>query len=192
MAPPLQPPAVPVFLPGFPVGQGPAVFNEKIRDTLGFLYDRPRFRARRTTAFTVAENVTTDIQWNSGGIDEDTYSGWDSGTPTRYTVQAAGWYLATGAVSLSGTGANGLVVIPVLATNGVSHTGVGANGWEGPEIYVPTGASPPKVVSGSWRVYAQVGDFIELGIFYTGESAITAVDTTAGLECRLELVWDGV
>lgn len=113
--------------------------------------------------------------------------------PSRYVCQAPGWYLVTGKVSLSGTGATSLVLLPALAVNGASHTGIGSAGWEGDELYVPTGASSqPKVANGTWRVYMNVGDYLQLDLFFTSESAITAVDTTAGIECSLELVWDGV
>lgn len=193
-------PSIPVFYPGFPVGDGPAVFNELIRDPLTALLSPPRFRARRTTALAVVENTHQYVAWNSAGIDEDSHSGWTPGTPpptpTRYTVPAGwnGWWLVTGNVSLSGTGAAGLVLIPSVAVNGASQTGIsGGAGWEGPEVFVPTGvAAQPKVCSATWRVYAAESDRIEMDLFYSTESAITAVDVTAGLECRIELVWDGV
>lgn len=190
MGPPLQPPVPPRFLPGRPPATTPDEFNAKVRDPFTFLLDTPRFRARRVGALTVAENATNYIAWDT--IDEDNYGGWNATTPGRYTAQAPGWYLVTGAVSLSGTGAAGLVVIPGIAVNGTSHTGVGGV-WEGPEVFVPTGAaSQPKIVSGTWTVYCEVGDFLQLNLFYSTESAITAVDTTAGLQCRIEITWDGV
>lgn len=112
---------------------------------------------------------------------------------SRYVCQAAGWYLATARMSISGTGAAGLTVIPVCAVNGTSHTGFGGSGWEGTEAFVPTGASTqPKVGVGTWTVYMNVGDYAQFGLFYSTESAITAVDTTSGVECGAELVWDGV
>jgi hypothetical protein len=60
-------------------------------------------------------------------------------------------------------------------------------------MFVPTGAAAqPKTAPGMWRVYANEGDYIELDLYYSAESTITAVDITAGLQCRMELVWDGV
>lgn len=188
-------PEVPVFLPGVPVGTVPAEFNAKIRDPFTALLSPPAFRARRTTALTVTENVVQALAWNSGGIDEDPYGGWASGQPTRWTVPAGwgGWWTITAAVSLSGTGAAGLVVIPCVAVNGKSQLSLSGGTWEGQEVFVPTGvASQPKTVGSVWSVYAAAGDYIEVDLFYSTESAITAVDTTAGLECRVELVWDGV
>ncbi|WP_067483755.1 hypothetical protein [Actinomadura hibisca] len=185
-------PQVPVFVPGAPVGSLPARFNAWIRDPLTALLSPPRFRARRTTGLTVTEAVNQAVAWNSSGVDEDSHGGWSSGQPTRYTVPAgwSGWWLVTGAVSISGGGAAGLVLIPSIAVNGASHTGAGLAGWEGPEPFVAFGGL--KVCSATWRVYASAGDRIELILYYSDESTITAVDTTPGQECRIELVWDGV
>jgi hypothetical protein len=184
-------PAVPVFLPGVPVGTVPAEFNAKIRDPFTALLSPPTFRARRTSALTVAEGTVQALPWNTP--DEDTYSGWASGAPTKYVVPDgwSGWWFCTAAVSLFGTGASGLVVIPSIAVNS-GAPGLGVT-YEGQEVFVPTSTSAvPKIAASSWWVYAAAGDFIELQLWYSTESAITAVDTTAGFECRLELTWDGV
>jgi hypothetical protein len=112
--------------------------------------------------------------------------------PTRYVVQAPGWYLVDAKVSLSGTGAASLVLIPGISVNFGSHTGFGTL-WEGTEHGVPTGASAqPKIGNGLWQVYCNTGDFIQINLFYSTESAITAVDTTAGIVCAVDLSFDGV
>lgn len=112
---------------------------------------------------------------------------------TKYVVQAPGWYMATSRMSISGTGAAGLVVIPIFGINGASHTGFGGAGWEGTQAFVPTGASTqPKVGVGAWEGYLNLGDQVQMGLFFSSESAITAVDTTTGVECGGELVWMGV
>ncbi|MGI5418649.1 hypothetical protein [Actinomadura luteofluorescens] len=194
MTDPAQPtaPAVPVFLPGVPVGQDVVdVFNTQIRDPLTALLKPPVFRARRTSALTVAEGTVQALPWNTP--DEDPYSGWASGAPTKFVVPDgwSGWWLCTAAVSLFGTGASGLVVIPSIAVNS-GAAGIGVT-YEGQEVFVPTSTSAaPKLAASSWWVYAAAGDYIELQLWYSTESAITAVDTTAGFECRLELTWDGV
>jgi hypothetical protein len=184
-------PAVPVFLPGVPVGTVPAEFNAKIRDPFTALLKPPTFRARRTSSLTVAESTIQALPWNTP--DEDPYSGWASGAPTKYTVPDgwSGWWHCTAAVSLFGTGAAGLVLIPSIAVNS-GAAGIGVT-YEGQEVFVPTSTSGvPKLAASSWWVYAAAGDYIELQLWYSTESAITAVDTTAGFECRLELTWDGV
>lgn len=186
-------PEIPVFLPGVPVGADVVdAFNRLIRDPFTGLLAPACFRARRTTALAVTENTVQAIAWNEAGIDEDPYAGWDSANPTRYVVPDGwyGWWWATGAVSLSGTGANNLVLIPSIAVNqGAVNLGVI---WEGQEAFVPAGSGQAKTVASSWWVYAAPGDVIELLLYYSDESGITAVDTTPGLECRLELHWDGV
>ncbi|WP_433465697.1 hypothetical protein [Spirillospora sp. CA-128828] len=189
-------PKVPVFLPGVPVGQDVVdVFNTQVRDPLAAILKPPNFRARRTTALTVAEGTTQALTWNQ--VDEDPYGGWAGNNspaePTKWIVPPGwyGWWQITAAVSLFGTGAAGLVVIPSIAVNaGAVDIGVI---YEGQEVFVPTStSSAPKLAASSWWVYAGEGDFIELQLWYSTESAITAVDTTAGFECRLELIWDGV
>ena len=185
-------PQVPVFLPGVPAGTLPDRFNEWIRDPLTGLLAPARFRARRTTALTLTENVVQAVEWDAAGIDEDPYAGWDSGNPSRYVVPDGwfGWWHATGAVSISGAGASGLVLIPSIAVNeGQVNIGVI---WEGQEAFVPTGSGQAKIVSSSWWVYAGPGDIVELILFYSNESSITAADTSDGFQCRLELIWDGV
>jgi hypothetical protein len=184
------PPSIPRFIPGRP----PATtdLNTLVRDNWNLLLNPPAFRARRTTSLTIAAGHQY-IAWNTAGIDEDTHSGWSSGTPTRYTAPGAGWYSVQGSVSLSGTGAASLALIPSVAVNGSPQTGIGSNGWEGSEIRVPTGGTgEPKISSGNWEVYANAGDYIELDLWYSSESAITAVDTTAGQQCRIGIVWSGM
>lgn len=183
-------PEVPVFLPGVPVGSLPEEFNAKVRDPFTGLLAPPTFRARNTAGQTIAENIVQAVTWDT--IDEDPYAGWSAGSPTRYTVPDgwAGWWHATANVSLSGTGATGLALIPSIAVNsGLPNLG---SVYEGQEVFVPTGvAAQVKTVNSAWWVYAKPGDVIEVTLWYSTESTITAVDTTAGLECRLELIWDG-
>lgn len=194
----LQPPGVPVFYPG-PIADIPTQWNTGVGTPAGtaggvagtnnFMMNKPKFKARRTTALTVAAGHQF-VAWNAAGIDFDTYVGWDAATPSIYTIQAPGWYLATARVSLSGTGASGLVLIPALAVNGSSPTSIGTNGWEGPECPVPVGASTqPKISNGVWQFYGRNGDQVQLDLWYSPESAITAVDTTAGRMPSFSLVW---
>ena len=116
--------------------------------------------------------------------------------PSRYTIPDGwgGWWWVDTYVSISGTGAAGLVLIPSVAVQGASHTGfTGGGGWEGPEVFVPTGGTTePKGAGGSWRIYAEEGQRIQIDLWYSAESAITAANVTAGLECRIGLIWDSV
>jgi hypothetical protein len=190
------PPGIPVFFPGLDTvtqwntGLGTQAGNSGgVRDTLTFMRDRPKFRARRTTAQTIAAGHQF-ITWNT--IDIDNYGG-GAVSSSVYTVQAQGWYLCTGRVSLlaSAAGAANLILIPAIAVNGVSPSGIGSNGWEGPEVPPPTAANIPKAANGIWQIYALVGDQIQLDLFYSTESAITSTDTVAGWTPEISLVWAG-
>lgn len=197
----LQPPGIPVFYPGYDTT---TQFNTGInlngtvggiRDTFTFMNNKPKFRARRAAS---ALPTASGHQWVVfDTVDFDNYNGWGpSQTPAQsaaaYVVQVPGWYLVTARVSLSGTGAANLVLIPAIAVNGNSPTGLGGNGWEGPELFVPTGAaSQPKSVNGCWELYAPLGAIINLDLWYSGESTITQTDTTAGFQPELSLVWTG-
>lgn len=181
----LQPPAVPVFYPG--VGST-AQLNTMVQ-AFTFLLAKVAFRARRTTSGSPTKNAHTDVPWTT--IDEDNYGGWAAGQPTRYTCQAPGWYLVSGTLSLTGTGAGGTVLIPACAVNGASQTGQGSNGWEGAEVFIPTGG--PLGASGIWEVYCNVGDYIELDCWYSGEPAANlSWNTASDAQTRIEIVWMGV
>lgn len=193
----LQPPGIPTFYPGY---DSTTQFNTGlngdggVRDTFNFMNNKPKFRARTATARPIASGH----QWVVfDTVDFDNYGGWGpSQTPAQsaaaYVVQVPGWYLVTARVSLSGTGAAGLVLIPAIAVNGSSPTGLGGSGWEGPELFVPTGGSTqPKCVNGCWEIYAPLGAIINLDLWYSGESSITLTDATAGFQPELSLVWSG-
>lgn len=180
----LQPPPVPAIYPG----QSFADQMNGLADAWAFLLNPPVFRAHRAAAWTIASGHQY-VPWDT--VDEDTRSGWSAGSPTRYVVQVAGWYQVTTLVSLSGSGSAGQVLIPSVGVNGGSPTGSGSNGWEGVEEFVPTG-SGPKASPGCWEVYGNVGDRIEIDLWFSGESGITAIDTSTAYRPRVEIVWMGV
>jgi hypothetical protein len=158
------PPDIPVLA----AGADAVTALNTMSQSLSSLLNPPIFRAERSTALTVAENTHQFITWSTPI--EDTAGGWGpSQTPAqaadRYVAPAAGWYHVEAAVSLSGTGAAGMVLI---------------------------GASTqPKLVCHGWVVYANAGDPIQIDLWYSTESAITAVDTTAGIRCRVGIVGIG-
>lgn len=188
-------PDVPLFAAGVDPAEVADTLNAGVRDPLTFLLNPPIFRARRTSTQSIVEGHQF-VSWNT--VDEDTYSGWGpSQAPaqaaSRYVVQQPGQYAVTAIVSLSGTGATGLVLIPAIAKNGSPPSGFGNPGWEGIEAFMPTGASTqPKASSGYWEVYGLPGDYLELDLWYSTESAIVATDATAGWQCAIEIVWTGV
>lgn len=181
------PPDIPAFIAG---ADAVSQLNT-MSQSFAALLNPPIFRAERSTALAVAENTHQYLAWNTPT--EDTYNAWSSGSPSVYPAPVSGWYHVEAAASLSGTGAAGMVAIVACAVGGTSPTGQGAAGWEGQEVFVPTGASTqPKVVCSSWFVYANAGDAIQIDLWYSTESAIVAVDTTAGIRCRVGIVGIGV
>lgn len=180
-------PSVPVFY----AGQAATPQLNTMSNAFAFLLAKVAFRARRAATGTVTKGGHTLVPWDQ--VDEDPYTGWAAGTPTVYTVQAPGWYLCCGTISLAGTGAAGTVIIPAFAINGGSQTGQGSSGWEGPELFIPTGASDPKCAAGCWEGYCNLGDTITLDCFLSGEPTGTITwQTTAGAQSRIEIVWMGV
>lgn len=180
------PPDIPVFYPGTDTAAALNLMGQ----TLASLLNPPIFRAERSTALAIVEGHQF-IAWNTPL--EDTAGAWSAGSPTVYPAPVAGWYQVSAAVSLSGTGAASLVLIPAVAVAGSSPIGTTASGQEGMEVFVPTGASTqPKVSVGDWYVYANEDDPIQIDLWYSTESAITAVDTTAGIRCRVGIVGLGV
>lgn len=193
----LQPPGVPVFYPGYTATNQ---FNSGmdgsggIRDTWTFLNNKPKFKARRAAAQTgLTEGANNWMVWDT--VVFDNYNGWGPNqspaqTADKYIVQAPGWYLVTARVSLSGSGASSLVMVPAISVGGKSPTGVGSPGVEGPCTYIPTGSSTsPKVINGAWMVYASLGATIQLNLWYSTESTITSTDATVGFQPELSLVW---
>jgi hypothetical protein len=184
-----QPPAIPAFY----AGQDSVSQLNVMASALAFMRNKVAFRARRVATGTVTKGNHTLVPWDQ--IDEDPYTGWAAGTPTVYTVQAPGWYLCCGTISLAGTGATSTVLIPAISINGASPVTqpAGGNGWEGPELFIPTGATDPKVAAGVWEVYCNLGDQITLDTFISTEPTGTITwQTTAGAQSRIEIVWMGV
>ena len=183
------PPDIPVFYPG--IMSSVDALN-LMGQTLNSLLNPPIFRAERSTALTVAENNHQFIAWNTPL--EDSAGVWSAGSPSIYPAPASGWYQVEAAVSLStsAAGAAGLVLIPAVSVNNSSPTGqpAGTSGWEGPEVFVPSTAGGQKVVCHTWDVYANKDDPIQIDLWYSTESTITAVDTTA--KCRVGIVGLGV
>ncbi|MGH3373199.1 MAG: hypothetical protein ACRDP6_00525 [Actinoallomurus sp.] len=182
-------PGVPVFY----AGQPPTAQLNAMSNAFSFLLSKVAFRARRAATGAVTKGGHTLVPWDT--VDEDPYTGWAAGSPTIYTVQAGGWYLCVGTVSLGSAAAAGTVLIPAFCINGLSQTGQPAAGpgWEGPELFIPTGAGDPKCVAGYWEGYCNASDQISLDVFLSGEPAANLTwATAAGTQSRIEILWTGV
>lgn len=112
--------------------------------------------------------------------------------PAVYTVQAPGWYIAEGMVSLASSVVTvaGQVLIPGVAVNEVSPLGPGGVAWEGQEVF-QAAAAVEHYASGIWEFYANLGDRIRLNFFLSSETTGNIAAGT-GVPCRLSLVWSGV
>lgn len=71
----------------------------------------------QASAQSLASAGFTALTWPSPT--EDTYSGWSSGHPTRYTPQVSGIYLVTGSIGFVANATGGRVA--QLCQNGVSN-----------------------------------------------------------------------
>jgi hypothetical protein len=105
-----------------------ALLNSQIYNGLTYLLNPPIATLVQTSVQALTTSVTTAMTWPTPAV--DTYSGWASGTPTRYTPQVQGYYLAVGNVGFAAnaTGARSAQVAKNGATvaNEVSLASAGS------------------------------------------------------------------
>jgi hypothetical protein len=102
------------------------MLNAQLYSLATFLLNPPMFEAIQTSTKTT---VPTGTSWtplnfaDSAGILADTYGGWSSSTPSRYTAQTPGWYWVSGGVCFTSnsTGNRGVRI----AKNGSGYSGGG-------------------------------------------------------------------
>jgi hypothetical protein len=78
-----------------------ALLNSQIYNGLTYLLNPPIATLVQTSTQSIPSSAFTAITWPTPSV--DTYSGWASGNPTRYTPQVAGYYLAIGNVGFAST-----------------------------------------------------------------------------------------
>jgi hypothetical protein len=103
-----------------------ALLNAQLFTGLSFLLNPPMFEAvQATTKTTVASGTSwTALNFSdAAGILSDTYGGWSSSSPTRYTAQVPGWYWVSGGACFvtNSTGNRGVRI----AKNGTGYQGGG-------------------------------------------------------------------
>ena len=76
-----------------------ALWNSQIYNSFTFLLNPPIAQYMQTSAQAIAATTMTSITWPTPVY--DSYGGYAAGTPTRYTPQVAGWYLAIGNVAFA-------------------------------------------------------------------------------------------
>lgn len=116
---------------------------------------------RQTVAQSIPHNTVTAITF--GIADFDRLTGWSSGTPSRYTAQAAGWYEATGGVAYA---SNATGARAVHITKNGSGTPLNGSG-----TYLTSTASP-VVATRPTPVQLIVGDYLQLTTFQSSGGAL--------------------
>lgn len=151
-----------------------AFYNAQIRDGLNFLLSPPLFSAYQATA------TAAWVGWAAQAVQTvivDTYGGWVSGNPTRYTAQVAGWYMCTG--------------VTCFATNssGWRSCGWSVNATRTIGSSQDTQASPdiPCVAAAPTPIFLNVGDYVEM-VAYTNVSIATNV-ALPDLRTRINISW---
>lgn len=84
---------------------------------LQFLLNTPQLQVAQTSAQSLGNSVFTAVTWPSPTVDN--YSGWASGTPTRYTPKVAGTYLVVGSIAFAPNATGGRTA--QLCKNGVAN-----------------------------------------------------------------------
>jgi hypothetical protein len=155
-----------------------ALWNTQVRDAVSFLADPPRFSGLCTTSPTIATGSTgfttlsidTEIYDTEGGHSPST-------NPSRYTAVYAGLYKVTYSVSygVNSTGSRAARI----TVNGAQPSAPGS------VIQSPTPTTVSWVGAGSFEVFLNVGDYVELGTFQTSGGNMTPNSTN----CGFSLIW---
>jgi len=87
---------------------------------ISFLQNPPAFKLITTSTVTIPNNTFTAVTWNDPVL--DSYGGWNSGAPTRYTAQVAGYYFLAGNTGWAPAVDNGHTCVSVIGVNGTQFT----------------------------------------------------------------------
>jgi hypothetical protein len=101
-----------------------ALLNGQLYNGLTFLLNPPVAMLAQSSAQSMANNAFTTITWPSPSL--DTYGGWNSGSPTRYTPQQSGYYYSLGSIGYATSNAGGRICTTKLNGNFNSQTMSGA------------------------------------------------------------------
>ncbi|MDH6141165.1 hypothetical protein P3T35_003178 [Kitasatospora sp. GP30] len=147
-----------------------ALLNAQLYTLATFVLNPPMFEAIQTVTTTSIASGTgwTAINFSdSAGILADTYGGWSSSTPTRYTAQTPGWYWVSGAVcfAANATGNRGARI---------AKTGNPVQG-AGTLIGGPAGGSQATAIATPLRkVYLNgTGDYLEVHALQTSGGSLS-------------------
>lgn len=166
-------PSVPIFGPSII----PDTVLNQLADAVRFAMAPPLFVARQTVAQALTNGVYDEINWDS--VTVDTVNGHDSGLPTRYTAQYAGWYQLSGGASFAanatgirrcGWAINGSAIDDRLAV----VTAVASGGLHG--------------VARTMHVYLSEEDYVELWALQ-GSGGSLNTDVANGVQSSISVRW---
>jgi hypothetical protein len=165
----------------FSVGeiQTGSYFNSSVRDATTFLLNVPICNAIQATPQNVSTGLWTPLTLDSTVV--DSYGGHSNSTNnSRYTCQAAGWYLLTAAVcwSSNSTGWRGIRLLK-NGTTAVAGSGTEVNA----NTSGVTAIGTPSVI-----LYLNVGDYVE-GEGYQTSGGLLATSVNNDANCGLTAIW---
>lgn len=154
-----------------------ALLNSQLQAGLTYLLNPPHFVVRQSTAQAFTTGTNTNVSWDT--VDTDPYSGFNSGVdPTRYVVQAAGWYVATYVICWANNTAGNRSVF--LQRNGSSLPG----SWSSA---APSNSYP--TVSGTFRVQCAAGDYLQVAAQQGSGGSLSTANPGVG-QSWWSLRWD--
>lgn len=133
-----------------------------LRDAINFLLNPPMFAGYQATAQSIPNLTETAVIIDT--VTQDSATGYNVSTPTRYTAQYSGWYEVVGKVNFNSTASgfravsfhvNGNAVVPNPQAN--EPTSGGVNNIE------------PVAVG---TVYLNAGDYVELTAYQNTGAAV--------------------
>jgi hypothetical protein len=152
-----------------------ALLNAQIYNGLTYLLNPPIATLAQTSVQALTSSVVTALTWPTPTV--DTYSGWASGTPTRYTPQVQGYYLCVGNVGFAAnaTGARDAQI----CKNG---TGTVIN-----EVAVGNAGTFNSIVSVTSLVFCNgSSDYLEL---YADQNSGSSLNTVVGGRTSFTIMW---
>ena len=151
-----------------------AQLNTNLRDYLAFLINPPLFVQAAAPSTSLANAAWTALSMTTPGT--DTYTGWASANPTRYTCQAAGFYDIKGTVGHAAnvTGERGASIF----LNGAQM--VSAQQLDSADT--STHGTVQNVVAPD--TYLNVGDYIELRGYQSSGAALATTASGSMLSAR--------
>ena len=153
-------------------------YMNTIRDALNFLLNPPMFVGYQTSTQSVSNGT-----WTSMAIDTtviDSYGGHSNVTNnSRYTAQAAGWYLPVGvaAFTTNATGGRGTR----FAKNGTAIQGSASF-----DMAVSTNATAAP--GNSLAMFLNVGDYLEVQGYQTSGGSLSTV-STSDIDSSFAVYW---